>query len=192
MAKLITKVQPNNINNSMCKPDWELVKSMNSPSNIIVNENTKLIIVGTITPPNGNGYYYTSKYNRIYGYIDEALGTELKEMKKRLIEGDKSAIDSIKNCIADKGIAFIDVIESAIRVKSSSKDEDIKCCTLDYKSFEFLQEGTNYTIICNSKDAQECFQKICDHHGICIEPRLLSQRWATKGSWIQAIDIACK
>ena len=61
----------------------EIVESCNK--NNCLNTKTKLVIVGTITPPDGAGYFYTAPRNKIYGYIDYAINTNLKELKKQFI-----------------------------------------------------------------------------------------------------------
>ena len=67
-----------------------IVESMNCKN--CVTKDTKLIIVGTITPPDGQnrGYFYTAPRNRLYGYLDEALGTKFK-LKKLALYGASDA-----------------------------------------------------------------------------------------------------
>lgn len=65
--KLDSKFAELNVGN---KKEFSLDCSFNKETTL--NKDTKLVIVGTITPPNTK-YFYCSYYNRIYGYIDEAL-----------------------------------------------------------------------------------------------------------------------
>lgn len=166
--------------------NYEKVESMNGKYNLLI-DNTKLLIVGTITPPNGAGFYYTSKYNRIFGYIDQALGTHLRE-KKIMLRNDnipdekKEIINEIVEELDKVGIAFIDVVKEAIRKKDSPLDTDIKHLVLDYEAFSDLKNVKH--IICNSKDALECFNHItCNKY----RPILLSQRRARKEIWLNAL-----
>jgi len=85
----------------------EVVESCNKHN--CVTPNTKLVIVGTITPPEGAGYFYTAPRNKIYGYLDQAFGdTNLKEKKKMLLQNphNKQIIQEIKNVLINKKIAF--------------------------------------------------------------------------------------
>lgn len=97
------------------------VQSKNGKFNLLTDK-TKLLIVGTITPPGGNDFYYTSTHNKIFGYIDQALGTHLRE-KKIMLRNDnipdekKKIINEIVKELDEVGIAFIDVVKEAIRKK---------------------------------------------------------------------------
>ena len=87
---------------------YEIVESCNH--NNCVTKNTKLIIVGTLTPPEGAGYFYTAPRNKIYGYIDQALGdTNLKEKKKQLLQNpnNEKIIEEIKQQLIKKQIALM-------------------------------------------------------------------------------------
>lgn len=166
--------------------NYEKVESMNGKYNLLI-DNTKLLIVGTITPPNGAGFYYTSKYNRIFGYIDQALGTQLKEKKIMLINENnsdekKKIINEIVEELDEVGIAFIDVVKEAIRKKESSLDTDIKHVVLDYEAFNDLKNVEH--IICNSNDAFECFNNITNNR---YSPILLSQRRTRKEIWLNKL-----
>ena len=162
----------------------EVVSSCNLKN--CVDENTRLIIVGTITPPEGAGYFYTSPYNKIYGYIDAALNTDLKAKKKILHETkDLSVINEIIDILKSKGIAFLDVFDSVIRKQKSPYDDDIKYYTLDIDSFK---KNINAKFICNSRLAEKCFLEICETLGISDPNYIyLSQRKGTKDEWVQTI-----
>lgn len=164
--------------------NYERVQSMNGKYNLLTDK-TKLLIVGTITPPGGDDFYYTSRYNRIFGYIDQAFGTQLREKKIMLKRNEnnpdekKKIINEIVEELDKVGIAFIDVVKEAIRKKESSLDTDIKYVVLDYEAFNDLKNVKH--IICNSKDALECF----DH--ITNGPIFLSQRRDTRETWINTL-----
>lgn len=146
----------------------------------------KLLIVGTLTPPQGRGYHYTSNRNKMYKYLDCGLGTEcLESLKNRLQEyqianetkntssyrkgmhRDDEALKIIKeieSTLEDKDVLLLDVVDKALREDAdSSSDENIIKCTLDYESFEKIN-GAEYVIV-NSKNAYECFCKIMNKVG---------------------------
>lgn len=163
----------------------ECVSSCNARN--CVTKDTKLIIVGTITPPEGAGYFYTAPRNKIYGYIDQALGnTNLKETKKLLLQNpnDAKIIEDIKHTLVLNKIAFLDVIKFAIRKDDSPYDNDIIYYTVDADSF---RNNTDAVYICNSKFALECFLEICEDLGVELKHIYLSQRMDTKASWLTAI-----
>lgn len=181
------EVTENEINNKKIPNGYEKVNSINvlDPKQ---NFNVKLLIVGTITPPDGAGYYYTSKINRIYGYLDEASNkTTLKAAKEQLRssrtdEEKNDAITEIKKQLNSIGVAFIDIAKTVIRKNNSSSDDDIKHIVLDYDAFKGIENINN--IICNSNDALECFNKITENK---YKPIMLSQRRDTKIKWINTL-----
>ena len=124
-----------------------------------IDSNTEIIIVGTITPPDGvkNGYFYTAPHNKIYGYIDAARGTNLKELKN----SSPIAVEKIKNELKKARIAFLDVMDEVIR-PNSYLDENIVEFTLDIKTFEgiFNKYINIKKVICNSRLAESCYNKI--------------------------------
>lgn len=172
---------------------YDLAKSMNT--NHCVTPDTQIIIVGTITPPAGNGYFYTAPRNKIYGYIDAARGTNLKELKNKLTTATSSTsiIASIKHELMKEHIAFLDVFEEVIRKKSSCYDKDIIYATLDCTAFKtaFSSLKTQKVkVICNSQLAYQCYNKIkADLDGTITLPSstLLSQRYGKKDDWLNAL-----
>lgn len=141
----------------------------------------KLLIVGTLTPPQGKGYHYTSDRNKMYEYLDCGLGIDCLESLKNKLQGypianetsdtgsyrngmhrDDEALKIIKDIetiLEKKGILLLDVVDKALRENAdSSSDENIIKCTLDYESFEKIN-GAHYVIV-NSKKAYECFCEI--------------------------------
>lgn len=146
----------------------------------------KLLIVGTLTPPQGRGYHYTSNRNKMYKYLDCGLGiNRLETLKNRLkdyqianetndtssyrkgMHRDGEALKLIKEIetnLEKKGILLLDVVDKALRENAdSSSDENIIKCTLDYESFEKIN-GAEYVIV-NSKNAYECFCEIMNEVG---------------------------
>lgn len=150
---LLDKVPVNN--------NLELVKSLNGEH--CVTDKTQIIIVGTITPPKACGYFYTSPYNCVYGYIDEVRGANLKVLKKKL-KTDASSKSEIIKTLQQEKIAFLDIMKRVIRKKDSSADDDIKNFSLDYDVFEKvftnLLKNENVKIICNSRLAEAGYNKI--------------------------------
>ena len=127
----------------------------------LVGDTTKVIIVGTITSPQGRGlnkdFYYMSPYNPMYRIIDNYFKTSnLVKYKK---EGD---ISSIINELNKLGIAFIDVIESCNNPKNSSLDDDLADIKLDYETFKDIDE--NIVLLANSRNAFGAVLKIAEHN----------------------------
>jgi len=163
--------------------------------NNCVTSDTQIIIVGTITPPAGNGYFYTAPRNKIYGYIDEARGTNLKDLKAQLTASNTSAttiINGIKNTLISKNIAFLDVFESVIRKNNSPYDADIQYATLDNKTFQnafTTLQGKTIKVICNSRLAESGFNAIMKNvtPNCTINSVYLSQRCGKKDNWIKEL-----
>ena len=188
--------------NTSDKEKFSLESSFNQETTL--NEETKLVIVGTITPPNTK-YFYCSYYNFIYGYIDEALelsGSEnsLKKLKYGLSKVDnhririellspteiKSRVDKIKSILITKKIAFLDTMDKVIRKSDSPYDKDILYYSVDYTSLEELKKLKNVTVIANSKLASA----LCKKAGVNFT--YLAQRGGRKEEWLNTISEALK
>lgn len=163
-----------------------------------LSPDTKLVIVGTITPPD-TPYFYCSKYNRIYGYIDAAMGVEegdkqsLKSLKKKISEDKEATIKEIKRILQEKySIAFLDVMEAVTRRKKDSPyDKDIDSYVLASEKFDEIPDSA--TIIVNSKLAKDCLYEINESLGGIINKekiKPLSQRCDKKVDWVNAIKHA--
>ena len=127
----------------------------------LVTPHTKVIIVGTITSPQGRGlnkdFYYMSPYNPMYRIIDNYFkSSNLVKYKK---VGD---IPSIIKELDNLGIAFIDVIDSCNNPKNSSLDDDLIDIKLDYEAFKDIDE--NIVMLANSKNAFGALLKIAEHN----------------------------
>lgn len=177
----------NNLN--IAQTVYEKVNSFNGINCILPN--TEIIIVGTITPSGGNGYFYTAPRNRIYGYIDVARGTKLKEKKEALQKTTDTKqrqliIDDIKTELNNQKIAFLDVIDEAIRLKGSYADKDIKYYTLDYSTFSKIPQSV-IKVICNSKLAQDCYNEIRTKITNLPAAIYISQRNGKKDCWVNEL-----
>lgn len=84
----------------------------------------------------------------------------------------------------EQKIAFLDVMKSAIRLKGSCSDRDIKCYTLDYSAFSNISKHV-IKVICHSRLAEECYnvirvEKIC-------HPRYIYRKERGEKSWINEL-----
>ena len=192
MSKLVSVTGLNNLCASMDKNVYERVSSFNSQH--CITADTKIIIVGTITPPKGtnNGYFYTAPRNNIYGYIDAARGTNLKELKNKLNGGNLTnlqkaqIVDEIKDVLRKQRIAFLDIMDKAVRKQNSHKDSDIAAYTLDKSTFQNIPRGAK--IICNSRLAEAGFKQIQKDLGCSLSYKYLSQRSGKKMEWIAELQ----
>lgn len=128
-------------------------KSFNSDYRL-VREDTKVIIVGTITSPQGRGtnkdFYYMSPYNPMYRIIDAYFNIVNKS--SNLVNNKKAGnIPAIIEELEEKNIAFLDVVKSCSNPKHSSLDDDLEDIKLDYEAFKGLNE--NVILLANSKNA---------------------------------------
>ncbi|MBO7573818.1 MAG: hypothetical protein J6T25_03480 [Bacilli bacterium] len=133
-------------------------KSFNSDYHL-VREDTKVIIVGTITSPQGRGankdFYYMSPYNPMYRIID-AFFKDTSFVKNKKIGDVPAIIEELK----EKKIAFLDVVESCSNPKNSSLDDDLEDIKLDYEAFKGIDE--NIVMLANSKNAYNALLKIAE------------------------------
>ena len=120
----------------------------------LVTKTTKIIIVGTITSPQGRGanrdFYYMSPYNPMYRIIDTYFNSIGKP--STFVENKKAGnIPAIIEELKEKRIAFLDVIKSCSNPKNSSLDDDLEDIKLDYEAFKGIDE--NIVLLANSKNA---------------------------------------
>lgn len=133
----------------------------------LVNKTTKVIIVGTITSPQGRGinkdFYYMSPYNPMYRIID----TYFKSIGKSsnfVINKKAGNVSAIIDELNEKGIAFLDVIESCSNPINSSLDNDLLDIKLDYESFKDINK--NVILIANSKNAYQALLRIKEKNNL--------------------------
>lgn len=142
----------------------ECFDESHNADNVLCSD-TKLVIIGTITPKNFD-YFYCAPRNKIFGYIDEVVGSNLKELKIKLnaskneSEKQKIIVD-IKNILTDNKIAFVDAMKYVIRDKdkiNSHDDTAIKYYSIDENTLNMINDYS--IIICNSRLSQEIVSKI--------------------------------
>lgn len=131
----------------------------------LVNGTTKVIIVGTITSPQGRGanksFYYMSSYNPMYRILDtyfKSIGRETNLVNNKKVGNIPAIIEELK----EKKVAFLDVIESCSNPKNSSLDDDLIDIKLDFESFKDIDE--NVVMLANSKNAYGALQRITEHN----------------------------
>lgn len=156
--------------NSLVPQDYELCTSFNQNSNF--NENTKVIIVGTLTPKKGrdNGYFYSSPSNRMLEILDAYFlsknrPSNLLSIKNELIKNpkDTAIIEELKSELSKNNIALLDVIKTAIASTITASDEEIIEFDLDFETFDKLK-NQNVVYICNSRNAEYALNKIAKNN----------------------------
>lgn len=176
MTKFVNNVVEK-IDENYNKGEYELVDSLNKKYfDEALIKNANIIIVGTLTPANGmnNGYYYSSDRNRVYGLIDYCFDTEdngLANLKRQLkLPLQKEEIlRQIKDNLFEHKIAFLDIINQAVRKKGSSLDDDITQYTLDFESFAYCDN--NQKFVCTSKNAKIGLERINKFDNVVICPQ---------------------
>ena len=129
----------------------------------LVCETTKVIIVGTITSPQGRGsnkdFYYMSPYNPMYRIIDAYF--KYTDRLSGFVNNKKAGnISAIIDELKDKCIAFVDVIKSCSNPKNSSLDDDLESIELDYEAFKDIDK--KIVLLANSKNAYGALLKIAE------------------------------
>lgn len=168
MSRFTADARINNYPNHSEKAIY--VKSFNEKSTI--SKDTKFLIVGTLTSvggrgPNNNGYFYCAKENKMYEFIDKALGTKLCEEKTKFIKDwNQKFKGNIETELKSKKLAFLDVVDEAYVKEGSSRDDDIECYTLATSYFEKIINIDNLKIVANSLNAYCVLLKIFEKIGI--------------------------
>lgn len=137
-----------------------IVRSFNNKNDFeLINKKIKVVIVGTLTPEEGRkrGYFYTANKTKMYDILDSYFGnTNFTDYKHDFIDYKK-----LQEQIYSKGIAFMDIVDTAIVAPAnSSEDADISYFNLDYSSFKKIKNDS-IVFICNSKNSEAGFKEIC-------------------------------
>lgn len=124
-----------------------------------------MVIIGTITSPQGRGtnkdFYYMSPYNPMYRILDayfKSIGESSNFVNSKKTGNIHAIIEELK----EKGIAFLDVVESCNNPKNSSLDDDLEDIKLDYEAFKGIDE--NIVLLANSKNAYGALLKIAERN----------------------------
>ncbi len=142
------------------KANLERREGLNNKSTF--NSETKLLFVGTAVPPKLR-YFYSNDGNSIYKWIDDVRKTHLQTLKTRikLTNNDlkkQACIDEIINTLYKEKIAFLDVANTFITVKDSSKDGDIKKFYLNKADFQYINNG-NLKIVALTRNAKTVLEE---------------------------------
>ena len=147
--------------------------SLNYISNLFdTNTNVnkiKVIIVGTITPPNkntfnhANGYFYTSERNKMYEFLDNHFkNSDFVSQKNNLIKnpGNQKIINIIMTKLTNHQIAFLDVVKDVKSIPTSAADDKLDDFSLDVESFKKALNSVHAYFICNSRNAEHALHII--------------------------------
>lgn len=153
-----------------------------------INEDTKVIIVGTFTPKNGrdNGYFYSSKRNEMYKILDtffnevKNIKTNFSEIKNQIVLSPKNEnkINELKLQLKKYNIALLDVIDLAVSPDDSASDDDIEMFNLDYNTFK-KYNNSKAVFICNSRNAESALNYIIQKNNSNIKTDYAPQIWRT-------------
>jgi len=166
------------------------------------------LIIGTLTPCSGRnekcyseGYFYCSKGNWMYEFIDYAfkgdgnvdLETAKREFRKKW--GDPA---NIKEILHKRHIAFLDVVGEAIVHIDDPSDDAIVPFVLDKDNFLKQKEKiecliNNHRVVANSKNAAEGFKAIMgDKKQIPVIPQRIRRHFTdftTKDTYASKDDL---
>lgn len=151
---------------------------------------TKLVIIGTITPKDFD-YFYCAPRNKIYGYIDEVVGSNLKGLKQQLNATTSSIVKhnivkKIKDTLKTNKIAFIDVMKYVIRDPKriySHDDPAIIYYSVDCATLSKIKNPS--IIICNNRLSQSIVSKITGYSDITYIPQ--RGKGSSKSNWLNGI-----
>jgi len=197
----------------------ELAKSFNyldfnrdykSENKAVANENTELLIVGTLSPHKGrkNGYYYSADGNDQLEILEKCIELTipneyknkeselngLVDYKNNLVKNPKNTttINAIEGILNENHIAFIDVIKCAVTPINSASDNKIKCFCLDREAFIkfFKTNKGKASIVFNSRNAEIAFLKMFNFG---YAPQILYKDRETKyNCWKKELEITLK
>ena len=127
-------------------------------------KNAKIIIVGSITPWNGKGWFYTAPKTKLYKILDQVIPNANFDSLK-----DSGSINEFKEALRKEGIYFIDVFKKVIRQKKTASDKAIMFGTLNDEAFISFINGLNNNkilVVANSKLSYTLCDKILTRNNL--------------------------
>lgn len=118
----------------------------------------RIIIVGSITPWNGKGWFYTAPKTKMYKVLDQVIPNANFNYLK-----DNNMIDELKEALKEEGIYFIDVFKKVIRQKNTASDKAIMFGKLNDDAFTSFINGLNNNkilVVANSKLSYDLCDRI--------------------------------
>ena len=157
-----------NFNNLFDSSNYEIASSVTP---IDINDlsdeekkNAKIIIVGSITPWNGKGWFYTAPRTKLYKILDQVIPNANFDSLK-----DSGSINELKEALRKEGIYFIDVFKKVIRQKKTASDKAIMFGTLNDEAFISFINGLNNNkilVVANSKLSYTLCDKILTRNNL--------------------------
>lgn len=141
----------------------------------------KIIIVGSITPWNGNGWFYTAPRTKMYKVLDQVIPNANFDYLK-----SNGKINELKEALKKEGIYFIDVFKKVIRQKNTASDKAIMFGTLNDDAFtNFINRLNNNKIlvVANSKLSYDLCNRILTRNNLkdkCVfldKPHTIFNYW---------------
>lgn len=127
-------------------------------------KNAKIIIVGSITPWNGKGWFYTAPRTKLYKILDQVIPNANFDSLK-----DSGSINELKEVLKKEGIYFIDVFKKVIRQRKTASDKAIMFGTLNDEAFISFINGLNNNkilVVANSKSSYTLCDKILTRNNL--------------------------
>ena len=157
-----------NFNNLFDSSNYEIASSVTP---IDINDlsdeekkNAKIIIVGSITPWNGKGWFYTAPRTKLYKILDQVIPNANFDFLK-----DSGSINELKEALRKEGIYFIDEFKKVIRQKKTASDKAIMFGTLNDEAFTSFINGLNNNkilVVANSKLSYTLCDKILTRNNL--------------------------
>ena len=144
-------------------------------------KNAKIIIVGSITPWNGKGWFYTAPRTKLYKILDQVIPNANFDSLKY-----SGSINELKEALRKEGIYFIDVFKKVIRQKKTASDKAIVFGTLNDEAFTSFINGLNNNkilVVANSKLSYTLCDKILTRNNLkdkCVfldKPHTIFNYW---------------
>ena len=142
---------------------------------------TKIIIVGSITPWNGKGWFYTAPRTKMYKILDQVI----PNVKFDYLNSNGN-INELKETLKEEGIYFIDVFKKVIRQKKTASDKAIMFGTLNDDAFTSFINGLNNNkilVVANSKLSYDLCNRILTRNNLkdkCVfldKPHTIFNYW---------------
>lgn len=142
---------------------------------------TVIIIVGSITPWNGKGWFYTAPKTKMYKVLDQVIPNANFDYLK-----SNEKINELKEALKKEGIYFIDVFKKVIRQKNTASDKAIMFGTLNDDAFTNFINGLNNNkllVVANSKLSYDLCNRILTRNNLkdkCVfldKPHTIFNYW---------------
>ena len=158
----LPKKEVSNYESLLAKKETVLTIYEGKNSLSTLNEDTKIVIVGSFLPQRLIYFYNDNSY--MYEAIDASRKTNLRQYKKNYpanfnANEKQKIINGIQSILLEQKIAFADLSKYALVETGKCSDDDIKAFVVDYDMLNKIKSINNIVVVSVTEDVEAILLK---------------------------------